>query len=230
MKCVHMTLYEYSVDQVTALATSIDYMLAFRKECTVAGKPELFSDFTCAYEQMKKLGITEDYVEDCFSKSFSTEGDLDSENMLFSDDRNDADRLGIYLHPGLTINNMTYRGYMEGEDIFDTLCTSFRKRPSVCTDEVEYFIEALEDYEQTISAALDEANKEIEQAEIQRRHVQDPNKVDFTVMFYAVLVIVIVWALILCFYTYYRKKNLSNRMKTNIDTAITEYMRLSTSA
>jgi len=45
-----MTLYEYSVDQVTALATSIDYMLAFRKECTVAGKPELFSDFTCAYE------------------------------------------------------------------------------------------------------------------------------------------------------------------------------------
>jgi len=31
--------------------------------------------------------------------------------------------LGIYLHPGVTINNITYKGYLEGEDIHNAVCT-----------------------------------------------------------------------------------------------------------
>lgn len=38
------------------------------------------------------------------------------------------------MHPGLTINSMTYRGYLDGSDIFDAICSSFTKLPKVCND------------------------------------------------------------------------------------------------
>ena len=36
------------------------------------------------------------------------------------------------MHPALSINNMTYRGYFEGEDISDFICASFMREPRVC--------------------------------------------------------------------------------------------------
>ena len=45
--------------------------------------------------------------------------------------------LGIALHPSLTINNMTYRGYLDSDDIFDAICSSFNKMPQVCKDPLD---------------------------------------------------------------------------------------------
>jgi len=38
------------------------------------------------------------------------------------------------MQPSLTINNLTYRGYLEGKDMFDAICSSFSPMPAVCTD------------------------------------------------------------------------------------------------
>ena len=53
------------------------------------------------------------------------------------------EELGIYLHPGLTINNITYRGYIEGEDVKDAICSSFTQLPDQCGDPVQMVLEMM---------------------------------------------------------------------------------------
>lgn len=64
-------------------------------------------------------------VQECVDNSFETSGDTNSVNILLDQDTVKSNELGIYLHPGLTINDMTYRGYIEGADVFDAICASF---------------------------------------------------------------------------------------------------------
>ena len=61
----------------------------------------------------------------CFLNSFIRVGDVDSYNEVLDGDAKVQEELGIYLHPGLTINNITYRGYIEGEDVKEAICSSF---------------------------------------------------------------------------------------------------------
>ena len=68
-------------------------------------------------------------------------GDVDSKSTLLEKDSNTATTLGVYLHPGLTINQMTYRGYLEGKDIEDAICDSFPKKPSVCSGGIDQMLD-----------------------------------------------------------------------------------------
>jgi hypothetical protein len=42
--------------------------------------------------------------------------------------------IGIYHHPSLTIKNFTYRGNIEGKDVFYSICAGFQSRPNICVD------------------------------------------------------------------------------------------------
>ena len=46
--------------------------------------------------------------------------------------------LGIVLHPSITINNITYRGELEGFDIFKAICAGFLEQPDVCKGDKVY--------------------------------------------------------------------------------------------
>jgi len=83
---------------------------------------------------MKALGIDSGIVNDCVNKSFEEVGNLESKNQLLEQDSLTQEDLGIFMHPSLSINSLTYRGYLEGQDVFDAICSTFSKRPSVCTD------------------------------------------------------------------------------------------------
>ena len=48
------------------------------------------------------------------------------------DERGGSDRLGIVLHPSITINNITFRGELEGEYIFKAICAGFYVSPEIC--------------------------------------------------------------------------------------------------
>ena len=61
-------------------------------------------------------------------------GDESSSNQLLFQDSIDEIELGIYLHPGLTINNMTYRGYLDGQDIQNSICAALIPKPPTCKD------------------------------------------------------------------------------------------------
>jgi hypothetical protein len=54
------------------------------------------------------------------------------DNKILKDDREWAKILGIALHPTVTINNNTYRGDINGYDVFRAVCAGFKEQPEVC--------------------------------------------------------------------------------------------------
>ena len=42
------------------------------------------------------------------------------------------------LHPSITINNITYRGQLEGFDIFKAICAGFLDQPAICKGDNVY--------------------------------------------------------------------------------------------
>jgi len=77
----------------------------------------------------------------CVDDSFGeTEADfkklgLDADNQLLKKDANEIKRLGIYHNPAITINDSLYRGDLDGQDIFEAICSTFKSRvlrPKYC--------------------------------------------------------------------------------------------------
>ena len=122
---MYKALSQYSVDPATSTAKSLDYLLYFRKNCTLDFVESKIVEKDCAFDQMRALGIDDKIVNQCFLNSFIRVGDVDSFNEVLDGDAKVQEELGIYLHPGLTINNITYRGYIEGEDVKEAICSSF---------------------------------------------------------------------------------------------------------
>ena len=81
---------------------------------------------------MTDEGIDKDKVAHCIENSFEKKGDTKSGNKLLAEDREWATRLGIVIHPSLTINNITYRGDLNGFDIFKAVCAGFKDVPDKC--------------------------------------------------------------------------------------------------
>lgn len=156
-------------------------------------------------------------VTECYSNSFVEVADLNSENMLLEEDADLQNELGIFLHPGMTVNNITYRGYLEGDDVKDAICSSFVKQPKVCRNQIETFfediIEELEYYQ--------EAEVEAE------RMSDDSSRRVHKYIVWAILGFILASQIV--FFCLYRKKKqgeLNNRMRSSVDQAIVEYMRV----
>jgi len=49
---------------------------------------------------------------------------------------------------------------MEGEDLFDAICSSFTRQPYVCSQVVDDFIAALDIFTQGMDTAIEKVNKE----------------------------------------------------------------------
>ena len=83
---------------------------------------------------MEYLGIDVQKVHQCYGQSFSDLHDEQSSNAMLAKDTKKESDLGIYMHPSLTINDMSYRGYLEGMDVFEAICSSFKSMPPICKD------------------------------------------------------------------------------------------------
>lgn len=80
----------------------------------------------CALKIMKKVGLDSDKVSKCLLESFTSdnEGRVTS-NVLLAMDKYWADEFGIFLHPSVTVNNITFRGDLNGYDVFRAICAGF---------------------------------------------------------------------------------------------------------
>lgn len=55
--------------------------------------------------------------------------------------------MGVHAHPAITINNSTYRGDMDAEDIAHAVCAGFKDRPYNCShDALKGHMKKLEEY------------------------------------------------------------------------------------
>ena len=72
------------------------------------------------------MGINEEQVTKCIRASFVTdENGVITDNYILRQDRQWSNTLGVFMHPSITINNVTYRGDINGYDIFRAVCAGF---------------------------------------------------------------------------------------------------------
>ncbi len=65
-------------------------------------------------------------VEKCTRASFVTdESGTISDNNILKEDRFWSAENGVFMHPSITVNNITYRGDLNGYDIFRAVCAGF---------------------------------------------------------------------------------------------------------
>ena len=69
---------------------------------------------------------------ECVNNSFSEPGNYKSDNRILADDRKWQRLMEIHEHPSVSINNHTYHGDLDGEDIARAVCASFDTRPEFC--------------------------------------------------------------------------------------------------
>lgn len=89
-------------------------MLAFKDSCA--------NDVTekCSREVQKMLNIDHSKVRTCYKNVVKGKSDL------LEQDRRTMMELGVVTQPAITINNQTYRGEMNGFDIFKGICNGFQ--------------------------------------------------------------------------------------------------------
>lgn len=68
----------------------------------------------------------------CVNNSFVVPGDYESDNKFLKEDKDWAYILNVNVHPSITINNMTYKGDLDGFDIAHAICAGFKDRPVNC--------------------------------------------------------------------------------------------------
>lgn len=105
------------------------YSVGFLDNCI---DKTLFGE-ACAIAQMKKAGINHEKVSKCVQESFvrGKLGDI-TDNKILAEDAQLASMMGIFLHPSVSINNITYRGDLNGMDIFRAVCVGFSDAPDIC--------------------------------------------------------------------------------------------------
>jgi hypothetical protein len=74
---------------------------------------------------MNSLNINTKKVDSCMAESYKRVDKKIVDNKLLADDRKWALKLGIVLHPAISINNITYRGDINGYDVFKAICAGF---------------------------------------------------------------------------------------------------------
>jgi len=60
---------------------------------------------------------------------------FEADNTILKKDAEQMKKLGIHHNPAITINDYLYRGDLDGQDIFEGICSTFRTkklRPKYC--------------------------------------------------------------------------------------------------
>jgi hypothetical protein len=57
---------------------------------------------------------------------------------MLAEDRALAKKYGVSLHPSISVNNITYRGDTNGNDIFRAICAGFKVKPHECIGDNVY--------------------------------------------------------------------------------------------
>ena len=74
------------------------------------------------------MGIDEEQVSKCVRASFvKDENGVITDNKILREDRIWSNTVGVFIHPSMTINNVSYRGDINGYDIFRAVCAGFKE-------------------------------------------------------------------------------------------------------
>jgi hypothetical protein len=123
-KCMHQLVSDKYHDEGVLFWTFFQYLDA----CFVDNKAEPVKSLEECFDWSTVLidGNEEvDYINFCVDNSFMTLGDYETDNFILRKDKEWSDSLGLQFHPSITINNVPYRGNVDGKEIAFAICESF---------------------------------------------------------------------------------------------------------
>lgn len=104
-----------------------EYIAEFHREC--------YNEVTeeCSKNAQEKLGINWDKTEKCVDKGFFGKNDRHKQkNEMFEAEKEYYQKFGPSFFPGMVINNRTYMGVLDPENVFLAICAGFKDSPSEC--------------------------------------------------------------------------------------------------
>ena len=112
-----------------------NYMMKFDSECI---EIQVVED--CSNKLINELGIDKGKVDECYQNSFKTTGKkFDPEvddHMILANETKIIRTMGIQFWPTVTMNNVSYKGNIEGRNVFEAVCSMFpmEKVPENCKE------------------------------------------------------------------------------------------------
>ncbi|CAG9319677.1 unnamed protein product [Blepharisma stoltei] len=86
----------------------------------------------CSKDLMNNLGLDYNQVQNCLRTSTEGNSIYINDNTLLRNERNRWKQSGIQFYPAIVINNQTYRGNWESEEVCEAICASFENMPKAC--------------------------------------------------------------------------------------------------
>ena len=103
-----------------------NYMMKFDSECI-----DIQVVVDCSNKIMKELNIDLVKVNACYegsfvkkNKNYEVDEDID-DNLILMNETRAIRQMGIQFWPTVTINNASYKGNIEGKNVFEAVCSSF---------------------------------------------------------------------------------------------------------
>jgi hypothetical protein len=91
----------------------------------------------CSEEALDRADIETAEVKECIARSVQGSNVNLHDNTLLAAERKVWESSGIAFYPSITINNQTYRGDFEADEVKAALCASYNNIPSVCRVEID---------------------------------------------------------------------------------------------
>lgn len=204
-RCVYEVTSEE--DQGTAQKW-FQYIVAYVDSCI---DQAIFGE-ECAVAQMKRIGINHEKVSKCVQESFvrDKEGKV-VDNTILREDAEYASSLGLFIYPSVTINNITYRGDINGYDVFRAVCAGFQTQPDLCKgDNIFNLIKVLD-----ISSPI--SNR-------QRHH-----GIKGLHVLIAIVVVMVINCGALYLYRRHQRQKVNEQLQLQVNSAVSQYFRLSAS-
>jgi hypothetical protein len=93
---------------------------------------------------MDKLGLPYDEVMKCVNNSFKGGNHTRVDNDIFKEENEYWKSYGPHFFPAIIINNVTYRGFLNPEHVFEAICEGFETAPSECKSDSKNTINIIE--------------------------------------------------------------------------------------
>lgn len=153
----------------------------------------------CSELAMKDAQIDSDDIEECIERSFDGSNPEKDDNKILRSEKELLIQSGIFFYPTIIINNQTFRGDIETDEIMRAVCAGFQQEPKVCRD---YRVGPSEPK-------------------------QTDSGIGAQTLILIVLFSAIILGVILFFYRGWIKRELNNEMKMQVNSAVSQYIALS---
>lgn len=180
------------------------YTITFLDTCSTT---ETFNK-DCSYGVMKTLNLDSKAVDDCVNSAQRRAGSSRSTKIdLFEDDNKFSKQIGVVMHPSISINNITFRGEINGMSVFKGICAGFLEQPDVCKGD------------QVIKYLMKKGTGDL--------RVHHFNLVRLYHIIAAVFLVLILNLAALYVYRKYQKRQINEELQLQVNSAVSQYFRLS---